>query len=214
MDLRFEVDDKDMAFTYVNDVKGTLNQMDTRVLLNEMSMTAVNSKYVETGSYLGCSAVLAGLTMKRGALIYCHDLWLEDMSLLPENGIPPPMVNKQLYEFYKNIKSNDLEGVVIPIRGDSSYTLGIHDDNTIDLAFIDGDHSKEGVQRDLEAVFPKMKNGGSILCHDCYTNSETLDGVKKFCIEHNIDDITGFKGSSILKIAVKKNHHDQASVSG
>src|SRR6056300_1947535 len=109
MDLKFEVDDKDMAFTYVNGVKGTLNKMDTHILLNDMSTVPIGGKYVETGSYLGCSAVLAGLTMKRGALIYCHDLWLEDMSLLPEKCIPPPMVNKQLYEFYKNIKSNDLE---------------------------------------------------------------------------------------------------------
>lgn len=208
MDLKFEVDDKDMAFTYVNGVKGTLNQNDTNVLLSEMSKIPVNGRYAETGSYLGCSAVLAGLTMKRGALIYCHDLWLEDMSLLSEEGIPPPIIEGQLYEFYKNIKLNNLEGVVIPLRGDSSYTLGVHGDDTIDLAFIDGDHSKEGVQKDLEAIFPKMKNGGVILCHDCYQNSVTLDGVTEFCIRNSINDVTGFRGSSILKVIVKRNTHE------
>jgi hypothetical protein len=204
MDLKFEVDDKDMAFTYVNGVKGTLNKMDTNILLGEMSAVPVNGKYAETGSYLGCSAVLAGLTMKRGALVYCHDLWLEDMSLLSEDGNPPPIVDGQLYEFYNNIKSNNLEGVVIPLRGDSSYTLGVHDDNTIDLAFIDGDHSKEGVKKDLEAIFPKMKSGGVILCHDCSPDTPTLEGVTEFCLVHNLNEVIGFRGSSIIKIVVNK----------
>jgi hypothetical protein len=204
MDLKFEVDDKDMAFTYVNGVKGTLNKMDTNILLGEMSAVPVNGKYAETGSYLGCSAVLAGLTMKRGALVYCHDLWLEDMSLLSEDGNPPPIVDGQLYEFYNNIKSNNLEGVVIPLRGDSSYTLGVHDDNTIDLAFIDGDHSKEGVKKDLEAIFPKMKSGGVILCHDCSPDTPTLEGVTEFCLVHNLNEVISFRGSSIIKIVVNK----------
>lgn len=204
MDLKFEVDDKDMAFTYVNGVKGTLNKMDTNILLSEMSTVPVNGKYAETGSYLGCSAVLAGLTMKRGTLVYCHDLWLEDMSLLSEDGNPPPIVDGQLYEFYNNIKSNNLEGVVIPLRGDSSYTLGVHDDNTIDLAFIDGDHSKEGVKKDLEAIFPKMKSGGVILCHDCSPDTPTREGVSEFCLVQNVDEVVGFRGSSIIKIVVKK----------
>lgn len=212
MELQFEVDDKGMAFTYVNGVKGTLNAMDTQVLLSEMSKIPVNGKYAETGSYLGCSAVLAGLTMKRGGLIYCHDLWLEDMSQLSEDGIPPPPTENHLYVFYENIKSNHLEGVVIPLRGDSSYTLGIHGNETLDLAFIDGDHSKEGVKKDLEAIFPKMKDGSAILCHDCYPDSVTLTGIREFCLEHEINDVIGFSGSSILKIVVKKNHSDVVSV--
>jgi predicted O-methyltransferase YrrM len=205
MDLKFEVDDKDMAFTYVNGVKGTLNKMDTHILLNEMSTVPIGGKYVETGSYLGCSTVLAGLTMKRNTLIYCHDLWLEDMSLLSEDGIPPPIVDGQLYQFYNNIKANNLEGIVIPFRGDSSYTLGVHSDNTIDLAFIDGDHSKNGVQKDLEAIFPKMKNGGVILCHDCYPDTPTLEGVSEFCVARDVDEAIGFRGSSIIKIVVKRS---------
>lgn len=210
MDLKFEIDDVDMAFTYVNGVKGTLNRVDTMVLLNEMSHVPMNGKYVETGSYLGCSAVLAGLTMKRGTRVYCHDLWLEDMSMLSDDGIPPPIIDDHLRTFYDNIKSNDLEGVVIPFRGDSSYTLGIHEDETIDLAFIDGDHSKEGVMKDLESIFPKMKNESSILCHDCRPDTVTLDGVKEFCLKYNINDVIGFNGSSILKIIVKKNHRGES----
>jgi hypothetical protein len=63
MKLDFEVIDG-IAFTYVNSVKGTLNQMDVKVLLNYYNTLPFNSKYLEIGSYLGCSSVLAGLTLK------------------------------------------------------------------------------------------------------------------------------------------------------
>ena len=202
MDLRFEVDDRDIATTYVNGVQGALNQMDTYILVNEMSKIPVNGKYVETGSYLGCSAVIAGLSTKRGVMVYCHDLWVEDMSLLPQDGSPPPVVDGYLYKFYDAIKYNNLESVVIPMRGDSSYTLGIHSDKTIDVAFIDGDHSFDGVKKDLEAILPKMKDGGVILCHDCRQDTPTLRGVESFCVQHQIHEVTGFQGSSILKLTV------------
>jgi len=204
MDLKFEVDDADIAFTYVNGVQGMLSQSDTYILLNEMSKIQMNGKYVETGSYLGCSGVLAGLSTKRGVLVYCHDLWVEDMITLSSDGSPPPNITNYFYTFYDAVKSNKLEGTVIPIRGDSSYTLGIHDDKSIDLAFIDGDHSFEGVQKDLEAILPKMKKNGVILCHDCQRNSPTLMGVERFCMKHSITNVTGFQGSSILRFTIDK----------
>lgn len=39
-------------------------------------------------------------------------------------------------------------------------------EGSIDLIFIDGDHSYEGIQRDWNDWFPKIKEGGVILLHD------------------------------------------------
>ena len=36
----------------------------------------------------------------------------------------------------------------------------------IDLLFIDGDHSYDGVTSDLKAYLPKVKAGGTVLLHD------------------------------------------------
>ena len=208
MDLRHEVVDN-IAYTYVNEVKGTLNMYDTRALIDEMEKLDANSKYVETGSYLGCSGIIAALTIKENPLVYCHDIWMEDMSELPTGGGPPPKVDNHLYEFYDNVKRNNLERVVIPVRGNSSYTIGIHDDKSIDLSFIDGDHSFDGVTKDLEAILPKMKPGGVILCHDCHGENEVTKAVRTFCRDHpEVDEVfrvyNGF--SSIVKITLKQAH--------
>lgn len=46
----------------------------------------------------------------------------------------------------------------------------------IDVLFIDGDHSYEGVKRDIENWAPFVKSGGKIVFHDC---DETSPGVVK-----------------------------------
>lgn len=201
MDLKFEVVEG-MAYTYVNGVKGTLNEMDTNVLLNHYIQLPMNSKYIETGSYMGCSGTLAGLTSKYGSTVYCHDIWVENMENLNSDSSPPPKVSDYFYTFYENILNNNLQNIVIPIRGDSSYTLNIHKNESIDLAFIDGDHSYEGALKDLKAVFPKMKKNSTILCHDCTQNSDVAKAVRDFCVENSIENATGFQNSSIIKISL------------
>ena len=140
------------------------------------------SRYVETGSYLGCSSLI--IALHSNATVWAHDVWVSDWSEL--KGGPPPEVKDYLYEFYKNVKENNLENRIIPIRGDSAYTLGIHDDDSIDLAFIDGDHSYEGCLKDIRTIFPKMKKTGVILLHDCTPDSETLRALKDFTDDYEI----------------------------
>lgn len=204
MDLKFEVTDDGMAYTYVNGVKGTLNEADTNVLLNHYIQLPMNSKYIETGSYLGCSGVLAGLSSKHGSTIYCHDIWFENIEDITATGTrPPDGVDNYLFTFYENVLNNNLQNIIIPIRGDSAYTLNIHRDESIDLAFIDGDHTYEGALKDLDTVLPKMKKGGVILCHDCRPGSDVSKALREFCVKNEIQNASGFEHSSIVKIDLK-----------
>jgi predicted O-methyltransferase YrrM len=204
MDLKFEVTDDGMAYTYVNGVKGTLNEADTNVLLNHYIQLPMNSNYVETGSYLGCSGVLAGLSSKHGSTVYCHDIWFENIEDITATGTrPPDGVDDYFYTFYENVLNNNLQNIIIPIRGDSAYTLNIHRDESIDLAFIDGDHTYEGALKDLDTVLPKMKKGGVILCHDCRPGSDVSKALREFCMKNEIQNASGFEHSSIVKIDLK-----------
>ena len=204
MDLKFEVTDDGMAYTYVNGVKGTLNEADTNVLLNHYIQLPMNSKYIETGSYLGCSGVLAGLSSKHGSTVYCHDIWFENIEDITATGTrPPDGVDNYLFTFYENVLNNNLQNIIIPIRGDSAYTLNIHRDESIDLAFIDGDHTYEGALKDLDTVLPKMKKGGVILCHDCRPGSDVSKALREFCVKNGIQNASGFEHSSIVKIDLK-----------
>ena len=198
MKITYHIDENDMAFTYLNGVKGTLNRSDVEVLMHHMSELNKDSTYVETGSYLGCSGIMAGLTMKGNPMVYCHDLWVQDMNELAVEGTPPPKTNDYFYQFYSNVRNNELQRTIIPVRGDSAYTLGIHEDESIDLAFIDGDHSYEGVIKDLEAIYQKMKPGATIMCHDCRSGSEVERGIASFVKSRNIDHVNGHHYSSIV----------------
>lgn len=187
MDFKFYVTDDDTAYTEFRGVKGTLTQGDVMWLVTEAQNLEENSVYAETGSYLGCSSTIIASLAKKGIRVYAHDLWLEDMKDLARDGGPPPVEENYFYQFYDNVRRNALEGVIIPMRGDSAYTLGVHKDESIDLAFIDGDHSYDGVTRDLEMVLPKMKKTGKIMCHDCFPlDNPVTRAVEDFGIKHGL----------------------------
>jgi hypothetical protein len=50
---------------------------------------------------------------------------------------------------------------------------------TIDLAFIDGCHSYEGIKNDFEAIYPQLSETGIIVFHD----TMSIDGCREFLIE-------------------------------
>lgn len=76
-------------------------------------------------------------------------------------------------------------------KGDSSTLLMSCDDSHFDFLYIDGDHSYEGVKRDLFAAQKKVKRDGIIVCND-YTSWSPLEAtsygipkaIHEFCIEY------------------------------
>jgi predicted O-methyltransferase YrrM len=52
------------------------------------------------------------------------------------------------------------------VQGDSAAAAASFDDESVDLVFIDADHSEEGVRRDIAAWLPKLRLGGILSGHD------------------------------------------------
>lgn len=52
------------------------------------------------------------------------------------------------------------------VKGDSSETSAMFNQHSIDLVFIDANHTYEFVKRDIEAWTPKIKKGGILAGHD------------------------------------------------
>ena len=62
------------------------------------------------------------------------------------------------------------------------------EDNTVDFAYIDGDHSPKQVYKDACGIFKKMKVGSIILFDDylwCINGIRTQDGVDRFLLEYS-----------------------------
>jgi len=73
-------------------------------------------------------------------------------------------------------------------------------DRHFDWVYIDGDHSKEAVYRDLSLYLPKVKQGGQIAGDD-YAKPEVMAGVKRFVAEHNAKAHEVGGGQFLLRIA-------------
>ena len=69
-------------------------------------------------------------------------------------------------------------------RADSHIRKGI------DILFIDGDHSYEGVASDLRLFAPKLRLGGYLVCHDY--QRESLPDVTKAVDEYVNKEVIPF----------------------
>ena len=52
------------------------------------------------------------------------------------------------------------------LRGTTAEVIHQIPDQTLDAAYIDGDHTLRGITIDLMAVWPKVKTGGLVICDD------------------------------------------------
>lgn len=74
------------------------------------------------------------------------------------------------------------------LRGPTWHMSQHVPDNTLDLLYIDADHSYEGVKRDLEAWYPKVKPGGVIAGHDFINPAYgVFQAAQEFRMVHNMD---------------------------
>lgn len=68
---------------------------------------------------------------------------------------------------------------VWPLRLASLDAALQFEDHSLDLVFVDGDHSEEAVRADLEAWTPKVKPGGLISGHDYHRDEDPHVGVRR-----------------------------------
>lgn len=79
------------------------------------------------------------------------------------------------------------------LRMDSKDAARAIPDNSLDLAFIDADHSYEGCKSDLEAYWPKVKPGGFLSGHD-YANDDWKFGPM---VKRAVDEFASAKGLTV-----------------
>jgi hypothetical protein len=106
------------------------------------------------------------------------------------------------------------EGRVIIHRGYSPEALDYFADGSVDLVYIDGDHSYEAVKRDMDRSWPLLREGGVLAGHDLCTNWARADrsydfgirqAVDEFCAEHGVKiDYLFFDGCVSFAIIKKR----------
>lgn len=125
-----------------------------------------NSTIVELGVYAGKSlAYLAEYAEHLGKKLrivgvdlFCH-----------YEPIPEGESRKEGINSFESVSANLAKCCAIPpelVRSDSSMAAAMFDDGSVFALFIDADHSRKGVRRDILAWHNKIQIGGLIAGHD------------------------------------------------
>jgi len=132
--------------------------MQERIVLARLA--ASKRQILEIGSYVGASACCFGVAHRDAGFgrIYCIDTWKNDA--MSEGS-------RDTYaEFIAN--TAPFSEFIVPVRGlsvevvDQAKRLTDH----LDLLFIDGDHSYDGVKSDWEAYKQLLRPGSIVVFHD------------------------------------------------
>lgn len=124
-------------------------------------------KVLEVGTYRGGTAMLwAHLVEPNNGKVFCCDVRF-DWGTFQDHGY----VESDETVYHRQVYNNShYQNFIEEFQGDShdlNFIKKVKDKvGTVDLLFIDGDHSYEGVKQDFENFFPLVKLGGYIAFHD------------------------------------------------
>lgn len=108
------------------------------------------------------------------------------------------VVNADLEKVYQHLLKTTLPLKNIRLqRGYSQNVLPHYPDNCFDVMYIDGDHSYEGVKRDLELALKKVKPGGFICGHDYEMNHMKTPNTYDFGVKRAVDEFCQTHGLEI-----------------
>lgn len=149
-----------------------------------------NFKWIELGSWTGKSVAYCVVELVNKNIdfeFYSVDTWKgaeehQDYDIVKED---------RLYDiFLENI--NPIKQYVTPMRTMSFEAAKDFKDNSVDFCYVDADHSYEGVSKDLEAWWPKIKPG-------CYFGGD--DYTKGWpSVQHAVNDFFKSKNIRVRKL--------------
>jgi len=138
---------------------------------------------------------------------YTHKYLTDFIALNEINGCRvvsfdlPDVVNS----FKKNNSGYDKNGLIEVVGGklpDSLLKFLSQTSETIDFAIVDSDHSYSGVLNDLNAIGPRLREGGYIFSHDYRPFDEkyfgTTRAIDEYCIKNDYDYLPLFSETDIV----------------
>ena len=128
-------------------------------------MARHGARMAEVGSWLGQGSTRVFIEELRGCegRITCVDTWL---------GSPNVARHQELardFDVFATFMHNvaDAGETVVPLRMASTAAAATFTDRTLDLVFLDGDHSYSATSEDIRAWRSKVAPGGILCGHDC-----------------------------------------------
>jgi hypothetical protein len=147
-----------------------------------------NKKMIEIGCYLGISTELFAMFCKE---ITSIDLWGMDETY--DGGENPkeywPIIEKQARDRLSKYTNVTL------IKDNSLNASKNFENELLDLVYLDGNHSYDGVINDVSYWYNKIKIGGVLSGHD-YNQISVKKAVDEIIIKYNMYDLKIFNDTS------------------
>ncbi len=163
----------------------------TRVFIKEKLKNIKHGIFVEIGVFGGSTLLdIYDLCSSNNIMIYGIDPW-DKIKIFNGKSFEETNENIRNQEInrYKSIREN-LENIIsthnlnIKLFNDNSWEVyNNFEDNSISCIHIDGDHSYEGVKKDLQLYWPKIKKGGLVI-NDDYHWGGCKKAINEFINEH------------------------------
>lgn len=192
MKLNGEVETMNDAIAYCKTIEGFLKEEQGLYLHEIAAALPDKAVIVEIGSYLGRSScfIASALAGSRKNFFAVDTFENDAMREGKRDTLAIFSANTAPYSQYITV-----------IRGRSGEVVKTFT-KTIDMLFIDGDHSYEGCLSDLEAWLPLVKPEGLILFHDYYTRSPAKRVkvvVDQFCRDGKLHFVEEVKAMAVTR---------------
>lgn len=175
---------QDSCISFGEDDKEALRKLVRRVL-------KPGCRIVEIGSWLGAGStrvIIEELKTIEGGMLYCVDTWKGSINVSHHQDVT---ARYNVFEtFLHNVKLAGGEAYVHPYVMSSSDAAAIIEDGSMDLVFIDGDHSYLRASEDISLWRHKVREGGILCGHDCECRPDNVlcDTITSY---PNIDHVSG-----------------------
>ena len=149
-----------IRFRNLNSAFAITTHMTVRERIQLYKLVSNNKSIAEIGSFVGASACCfgAGLKERGDGSVYCIDTWNNDA------------MSEGNYDTWAEFQKNTMpfKKYMVPIRG---FSTDVVDEvrklsPSLDVLFIDGDHSYSGVKADWDAYKSFLKPGSIVIFHD------------------------------------------------
>lgn len=131
---------------------------------------------VEIGSLCGASALHMATVAYWKPTIYCVDPWVSYDQLASHQQD----FDRVYRQFLSNVVQAGLEEQIVPVRKPSPEAAVHFEDESVQLIYIDGYHSRAAVRSDILAWWPKLQRGG-IMCGDDILWPGVRSGIEDAC---------------------------------
>jgi hypothetical protein len=164
-----------------------------------LEMLPKGGTWVELGVFKGDFAEQI-LKIGKPERLLLVDIWPQHNFSADVNGNGSEIFGEELYDMVK-ARFAEYPNVHL-LKSLTYYVLEKIPDETIDVIYIDADHSYDGVVRDLALSRKKVKKGGWICGHDYLINGERANCLYRFGVRRAVDEFCRKNGLFIQALGM------------